>query len=175
MSIEKPIFKDTSLYYVKYIEEVTFESLIEGLQYQIKHIKEILDSLDPNMLTFSFEVNKWNIAQLLKHIVQAERIYAYRAFRFLYGDKTDLKSFDQDSYVEFDIEPYDLIDDFLEEFVAVRENTISLFAKTSLNNLDFEGNANGMLMTPRILGWLSIGHAQHHINVLTSKYKAAFI
>jgi hypothetical protein len=169
MKITKPTNIDTSLYYFRYVSFCKGEDLVAELKNNTAETIDKLFKMNMQDLQFTYADGKWSIGVLLQHICDAERVYAYRALRFLRADSTELPGFDEDAFAQ-NSTPYESLDDFIEEFSALRAASIQLFAHKNLKYLDFQGNANGLGMTPRILGYLMIGHCQHHMQILHERY-----
>lgn len=169
MSIGFPSSADDSLYYTRYLKLATGDDLIQSLEDIRNETLGLVGSLSTKDLNFSYAEGKWTIGVLLKHICDAERVYAYRALRMLRGDATDLPGFDENEFAQRSL-GYQTIEAFTTEYQAVRSSSVSLFLTSDWNNLDFEGRANGLVFTPRILGWLMIGHNRHHLEVLRERY-----
>jgi uncharacterized damage-inducible protein DinB len=167
--IAKPTNIDTSLYYMRYLEVVQGDDLLEALAANQYDTLNLIHDISNKQLRFSYAEGKWNVGFLLQHICDAERVYAYRALRFLRKDSTNLPGFDENDYAN-NSPGYKTTAEFIEEFNAIRNASIALFKLSDLENLDFKGKANNLEMTPRILGWLMVGHCLHHMNVLEERY-----
>lgn len=169
MKICFPEQADDSLYYTRYLQLAGGEDLIRELENISSLTLDIINGLSDRDLSFQYAPGKWRVGILLKHICDAERVYAYRALRMLRGDATDLPGFDEDMFASRSTS-YATIAAFTREYQAIRAGSIELFLNSDLTYLDFEGKANGLIFTPRILGWLMIGHNRHHIEMLKEHY-----
>lgn len=169
MKIHSPTNYDASQYYTRYLALITGEDLLAALQNISEETFNVTSTLKDKDLSFAYAQGKWNIGVLLQHICDAERVYAYRALRFLRRDESNLPGFDENNFAEESV-GYTSIADFKLEYEAIRANTIQLFKNSYQENLDFEGTANGIKFSPRVLGWLAVGHNIHHLNVLQERY-----
>lgn len=170
MIITRPNNIDTSQYYYRYLSLVDGNDLLFELQeIEIQTLKLVRELTDIQ-LQYAYLNGKWTIARLLQHICDAERIFAYRALRFLRADNTILQGFDEDYFAENGGIEYSTIQQFEEEYQSIRKASICLFQNADLKNLDFEGDANGLKFTPRLIGWLMVGHNLHHLNILKERY-----
>lgn len=160
---------DTAIYYMRYIALVKGDDLIPALENNLADTLKLVAQLKDEDLGFAYAAGKWSIGVLLQHLCDAERVYAYRALRFLRGDVSNLPGFDEDAFAANSV-GYVRILDFVLEYTAIRQASIVLFQNSNLSNLDFVGTANNLEMTPRILGWLMMGHNLHHVNVLKERY-----
>jgi hypothetical protein len=125
---------------------------------------------DSKLLTHLW--NKWSIKEVLVHIVDDERIYAYRALRFARNDRTELPGFDQDPFALYSGADQRPIDSIIEEYEAVRMATIALYESFTDDALLRKGIANKNEATVRALGYHIAGHELHHINIIRKVYLA---
>ena len=169
--IEKPKDGEFPPYAIMYIKLLPDDGLL------LKHLKENFDktkefilSLPEEKLTYRYTKNKWTIKEILVHIIDDERIYAYRALCFARNDKTELPGFEQDDYATFSNANERSIENILNEYEAVRNATITLFEGFDETALLREGIANKNKATVRALGYHLAGHELHHINIIKEKY-----
>lgn len=149
-----------------YVELVPPGDLLEILRRQGDELRALLAPLDEVRAAAPYAPGKWTVKQLVGHVVDGERIFAYRALCIGRGDRTPLPGFEGDDYVAggaFERRP---MADLVEEMAAVRAATISLFAGFDATAWLREGNANGHPVTVRALGCAIVGHARYHANVL---------
>jgi uncharacterized damage-inducible protein DinB len=134
--------------------------------------RELIHSLPESRLYHRYAPGKWSIKEVLVHIVDDERIYAYRALRFARGERQNLIGFDQDAYAqqsEADARPLDSI---FEEYEAVRNATIALFhglPEQSLTRMG-HGTATANDATVRALAYHIAGHELHHLHLIRTRY-----
>ena len=160
---------DTEIYYMRYIDLANGDDLLSELERNLKDTISLVVSIKDKDLNFAYAEGKWSIGVLLQHICDAERVYAYRSLRFLRADSSNLPGFDEDAFAANSV-GYASIQDFVEEFTAIRSASIALFKNSDLKHIDFVGSANNLEMTPRICGWLMVGHNLHHVQVLKERY-----
>lgn len=113
---------------------------------------------------------KWTVKQIIEHIIDAERIFQYRALRLARQDKTDLPGFDENMYAAVSRANDRTVKSLLNEFRTVRNATVSLYQNLDNDQLQYTGTANGQVTSVLALGFMMIGHAIHHFNVITEKY-----
>jgi uncharacterized damage-inducible protein DinB len=154
----------------KYIRLVTGNDLLESLERELDGTISLIRDIPEEMGNFSHAPGKWTIREVLNHIIDQERIFAYRALRFSRGDATPLEGFDESVYNTACNAGNRSLGMMEDEFVIVREATIALFSYMTSEMLDFSGLANGMQVTPRMIGWMTAGHEIHHRNILLTKY-----
>lgn len=135
-------------------------------------VKELIYSLPEEKLYHRYAPGKWSIKETLVHIVDDERIFAYRALRFARNEQQNLIGFDQDNYVKYsDADNRDL-DNIFEEYEAVRRSTIALFNGLPEESLMRLGYGTGTFndATVRALAYHIAGHELHHLNLIRDKY-----
>jgi len=169
--IPKPEPGEFPPYAIMYIKLLPDDGLLlQHLKDNLVATKNLILSLPPERLAYRYANDKWTIKEILVHIIDDERIYAYRAMCFARNEKTELPGFEQDDYVHFSGANEREISSILEEYEAVRNSTIAL-----LNGLPGEaflraGTANNNRVTVRALANHIAGHELHHINIIKEKY-----
>jgi uncharacterized damage-inducible protein DinB len=170
-SIEKPKDGEFPPYANMYIQLLPDDGLLlKHLKNNFIATKQLILPLPEDKLHYRYAENKWTIKEILVHIIDDERIFAYRALRFARNDKTELPGFDQDDYVLYSRAGGRSMENIFEEYEAVRDSTIALF-----NGLPDEaflrmGTANNNKATVRALAYHIAGHELHHINIIKEKY-----
>lgn len=144
--------------------------LLQHLQTNFEHTSRLVQSLTEEQLYLRYAPNKWTIKEVLVHIVDDERIYAYRAMCFGRNEKLALPGFDQDEYARYSDANDRDIDQIMTEYEAVRNATIALFDGFSDTALTRMGVADGNRATVRALGYHIAGHELHHVHLLKAKY-----
>jgi hypothetical protein len=146
-----------------------YETLEDGLHEFVKFVNAIPD----DALLFAYSQHKWTVAQVLGHIIDTERVFQYRALRFSRNDQTPLPGFEQDDYVATANSNARSKESLVEEFVAVRKSTITLFHSFTKEQLNFKGTASHIPWSVSGLGFVISGHVHHHLNILRERYLIA--
>ena len=135
-------------------------------------VKKLIYSLPEEKLYHRYAPGKWSIKETLVHIVDDERIFAYRALRFARGEQNNLIGFDQDSYALLSEADKRGLDNIFEEHEAVRKSTIALFNGLPDDSLMRMGHGTGTFndATVRALAYHIAGHELHHLNLIREKY-----
>ena len=157
-------------YYGHYIGLSGDVSLQQGLEESKIEFQEFVTKIPQEKMNYAYEVGKWTTAELLMHLLDAERVFQYRAFRFSRNDKTELPGFEQDDYVPESNAVKRSKADILEEFLAVRNSTIQLFKSLNDETMQRMGTASGSPMSVRALGHVIRGHQIHHLSILKERY-----
>jgi len=155
-----------------YVNQTTDEDLlvqlkIGGIELYENHI-ELLKKIGIK----TYAQGKWSIPQIIEHITDTERIFQYRALRFVRQDKTDLSGFDENIYAAVSKANDRRIEELLEEYRVVRHSSFLLFKNLDTDQLQFTGKANGNEVSVLALGFMMIGHSVHHFNVIKERYFA---
>lgn len=153
--------------YVKLIEE---SDLIQALRISGHRTLELVHSLPEEKSDFAYAPGKWTIRELLCHMIDAERIFAYRALRFARNDKTPLEGFDENDYAPQANASGRSLKKIADEMAHLRVSTIDLFNSFSEEMLVRKGTANKNEMTVAVLGFIIAGHETHHRKVLMERY-----
>ncbi len=144
--------------------------LLTHLDHNFIAAKKWIQSMSEEKLLFRYAPGKWTIKELLVHIVDDERIYAYRAMCFARNEKKALPGFEQDEYAANSAANERSIESILEEYEAVRYSTIALYKGFTEDALLRSGIANDNRVTVRALGYHIAGHELHHMNIIKEKY-----
>jgi uncharacterized damage-inducible protein DinB len=162
-------------YAIMYMKLVPTDGFVlNHLQDNFQLVKQLIYSLAPDVLYHRYAPGKWSIKEVLVHIIDDERIFAYRALRFARNEKNNLIGFDQDAYANYsDADNRDL-DNIFEEYEAVRRSTIALFNGLPQEAFDRMGHGTGTAndATVRALAYHITGHELHHLNLIKEKYLA---
>ena len=158
-------------FYHSYILAVSEDaSILDTLVSGRETFLKILGEVPKNKMTFSYAEGKWTLAELIGHIIDAERVFQYRALRFARGDKTALTGFEQDDYVLSSTANSREKEGLLEEYKAVRESSIQLFGSFTEEMMRSIGVASGSEMSVRALGFVICGHQAHHLRIIQERY-----
>jgi hypothetical protein len=113
---------------------------------------------------------KWTVMDVLQHVIDNERIMAYRALRFSRNDQTNLPGYDEEVLARQTVASKRSVTDLMEEFNLVRQSTILLFKHMSEEMMLCAGVANNSVISPLALGYVIIGHPFHHMNIIRERY-----
>jgi uncharacterized damage-inducible protein DinB len=120
--------------------------------------------------TVFYAEGKWSMKEVLGHIIDTERIFAFRALCIARGESQALPGFDENEYVTNANFNHQSIDDLLLQLMYTRKSTLLLLRSLSEADLSKTGTANGKSVTANAIFWIIAGHLQHHLNVLTTRY-----
>ena len=156
--------------HAEYITKVPDGDLIARLGEQATETVNLLKGLSPERADFAYAPGKWTIKQVLGHVIDAERVFGYRALRFARNDATELPGFDENSYVDNANFAQRTLADLLDEFQGVRAATIQFARNLDAEALTRRGKASNSPFTVRALLYVIAGHERHHTGLLREKY-----
>jgi uncharacterized damage-inducible protein DinB len=169
--IEKPKEGEYPPYADIYIGLLPDDGLVlRRMSESLKATTAFLLSLPEERLAFRYAPGKWTVKEILAHVIDDERIYAYRALRFARNDPTQLPGFDQDAYAPYSGANRRTVESLLGEFAAVRRATVALFDGLEDEALLRSGVADGNRATVRALAYHIAGHELRHVNVIKERY-----
>lgn len=159
-------------FYQPYIDALFDNNLdiVENLKFSKVASLDLLKDLNQEKHEYSYAEGKWTIKEIIQHIIDAERVFNYRALRIARGDKTDLLGFDENKFVvnsQSKIRNYNVL---LEEFISLRKTTIFLYESFATDTLVNLGTVAGNPMSVRAIGFITSGHLLHHLNVIKDRY-----
>lgn len=158
-------------YYINYIDQVSDEyTLIEELEISLHRLIKFVQDIPMDKFDYRYAEGKWTIKDILQHIIDAERIFAYRALRFARNDKTELPGFEENDYANETNANKRSIMDLLTELSSVRHSNMLLFKTFSNEQLLRIGIASNNPMSVRALGFIIIGHQNHHQRIFGERY-----
>jgi hypothetical protein len=177
LTIGRPQPGEYAPYYDRYIslivQQAPGDGILEALDQQRRQTMMLLCGRDDEDGDFRYAPGKWSAKEVLGHVCDTERVFAYRALRISRADATPLEGFEQEDYVRNGPFAQRPLSDLVEDFIAVRRSTLSL-----LRNLDEaawmrRGIANKNEVTVRALAYIIAGHELHHRRILEERYFAA--
>jgi hypothetical protein len=166
----RPGANEYNPYYGKYIEKVTGDDALAALESQIGQTLALLGNVDDTRALHRYADGKWSVKEVVGHITDGERVFAYRALRFGRADFTPLPGFDENIYVpagKFDSRP---MRELAAGFGKVRAATVDLFRSLDPEALTRTGEASGNPVSVRALAWIIAGHELHHVALLRERY-----
>ena len=156
--------------YAGYVDLITDQEIISVLERQIDELRSLADEINEDLGSFTYAPGKWTIKQLVGHLADGERIFAYRALRIARRDATPLPGFDQDPYIaagRFDERP---LAEIFQELIAVRRSNLFLFASLHDDDWSAVGTAADNPVSVRAIAYVMAGHIAHHLQILRERY-----
>lgn len=168
--LNRPHETEFASYYGTYVKLAPGADILQTLNAQGVAAIEFLRSIPASKEKFRYAPDKWSVRESIGHVIDTERIFAYRALRFARGDNQDLRGFEQNSYVQnaiFDDVP---VSELILEFENLRNSTHFFFKHLTAEAWDRRGTASDNEITVRALAYIITGHEIHHRNILRERY-----
>ncbi|ASZ11009.1 DinB family protein [Chitinophaga pendula] len=170
-TISRPQAGEYAPYASTYVDQIPVDPLpLEQFQVNYDALEVFFRSLPEEQLAYRYAPGKWNMKELLVHMMDTERIFAYRALRFARKDEQPLAGFDQDDYMPASNASERTLDEIFEEYSAIRRSSIALFRHLQPEQLLYKGEASGHAVSVRALAYMILGHEQHHLSVIKERY-----
>jgi DinB superfamily len=156
--------------YQPYLDLVREDTIREAIARNTRQFRKVLDSIPRKKHDFAYADGKWTVREVLQHIIDAERVFAYRALRFSRLDPTPLPGFDEQPWGAHSGGAARRWKDLRKEFDSVRESTTYLYNSLSDEQLRFVGSANEKPLNAFTIGFIIPGHVTHHIRIFKERY-----
>lgn len=169
-NIARPEAAEYAPYYDRYISLVPGADILGTLESQRRQMLILLSGRDESEGDFRYAPDKWSAKEVLGHVCDTERIFSYRALRISRADRTPIEGFEQDDYVRhapFATRPFA---ELIEDYIAVRRATLTLFRNLDEPAWTRCGIANKNEVTVRAIAYITAGHELHHRRILEKKY-----
>lgn len=170
-TIPKPLDGEFAPYAIMYIGLLSNDGhVLMHMDSNMQRVFDLVRLMSEAHRTTPFAPDEWTVNEILLHIADDERIYAYRALRAARGDTTELPGFDQDVFTRYSAANTRSLDSLLDEYASVRAATISLFANLPDEAFTRAVTANGHIMSVRAAAYHIAGHELHHLNSIQQNY-----
>jgi hypothetical protein len=168
--IARPQAGEYAPYYERYISLISSNDILTTLDEQRRQMLLLLSCRDDAEGDFRYAPDKWTAKEVLGHVCDTERVFAYRALRIARADATPMEGFEQDDYVRNGPFARRPIADLIGDFIAVRRATLSLLCNLDEADWARRGVANKNEVSVRALAYIAAGHELHHRRILEEKY-----
>jgi hypothetical protein len=143
---------------------------LDELVAQRARLLNLLSPLTDAEASQRYAPDKWSVKQLVGHLADAERVFAYRLMRIGRGDTTELPGFDENDYARAAESDRHVFGDLLDDWAAVRAATITLARGIPEAAWTNRGTANNTGVSARALLYIILGHVEHHRSILAERY-----
>lgn len=168
--LTRPRKGDFAPNYSDYINKTEGETIAQLIANYSELLNDFVNGLPEAKANFAYAAGKWTVKDVLQHLLDAERIFTYRALRFARKDTTMLPGFDEDMYAANANATQRSLQSLKEEFVAVRKATDLFFLSLQEDQLAQKGTANNYSTTVQALAFVVFGHLLHHKQILEERY-----
>ena len=170
MNINQLSVNEYAGYFSTYINILGDANLQDDLEISLHEFIRFCQNIPMNKFDYRYAEGKWTIKEIIQHIIDTERIFAYRALRISRNDKTPLPGFNENDYVDNTAGNARNLQDLLTEMAVVRQATLSLFKSFSQEQLVRIGTASNNEISVRAIGFIIIGHQKHHQKIFEERY-----
>ena len=160
-------------YYDHYTSLVEESDYVKALKNGLKNTLRLLEEIPEELQEYRYDEGKWTPKEMLVHMIDSERVFAYRAMRFARFDKTPLPGFEHNDYIEPSRANERSWKSIMKEYRRIRKSTITLFENFPSDSIENVGNSNGANFKVSQLAFIICGHEKHHYYVLRERYLTA--
>jgi hypothetical protein len=157
-------------HYQAYVDEASDEDVLAALERGLAETRALVLEFGEARGGHRYSPGKWSVREVIGHLSDGERIFAYRAFRMARGDRTPLASFDEDAYIAASRYDERSLADLLGEFAHLRAASLALFRALDGEAWERTGTASGKEFVVAGFPWIMAGHENHHRRVLRERY-----
>jgi len=170
--MHKPKSSEYVSFYQPYLDILPDDgsSLEELLDSSLRDFLSLTRGISKEKEDFAYQQGKWTIKQLVQHMIDAERVFAYRAMRFVRGDQTVLSGFDENAYADAAPANNRSLEDLIREFELLRSSNMLFFESLEEEDLKKQGQVGENVFSVKALGFICSGHVQHHLRILRERY-----
>lgn len=170
LAVAPPLPTEYPAYFKQYMAEVPVGDILPLLERQVRDTVALLGGLNDKQALHRYAPGKWSVKEVLGHVIDSERVFAYRAMAFARGERQSLPGYDEDSWVaaaSFDARP---LPGLLDELQRVRAATVAMFAGMADETWNRVGTANNRATSVRSMPFILAGHERHHVRILRERY-----
>jgi hypothetical protein len=166
----RPDATEYAPFYANYVAGVPEADVVSALRESGREITATLAAIPESRGGFRYAEEKWSVREMVGHVIDAERIFTYRALRLARGDSTPLPAFEENDYARVAGSDARTMTDLVDELRAVRESTVRMFASLPGEAWTRKGTVSGREVSVRALAYITAGHARHHLKILRERY-----
>jgi uncharacterized damage-inducible protein DinB len=168
--MRRPDLEKVPDFYKGYVEYVKDMDLLDALRHASKLVQQLVPYIPEEKGTYRYAEGKWTIKEVINHMMDAERVFAYRALRFSRNDQTPLPPFEENDYAPEANAHSRTVQQLAKEMKRLRDTTIDLYSSFTPEMLNREGTASGKRISVLNLGYIIAGHDIHHHKILHERY-----
>jgi DinB superfamily len=170
MMNQRPEKNEYNPFYETYVSLVPETKILPALESQIEQTRVLISSITEEKSLYRYGPDKWSIRQVIGHMIDGERVFAFRAFTFSRADTVQLAGFDENQYVSKADADQVLLTDLCAEFVALRTANVLMFKHLNPQAWTRDGIASDNRITVLALAYIMVGHVRHHSRILQERY-----
>lgn len=166
----RPDLSKVASFYHNYINLITHDDIVTAFKTETPKLIKFIDGIPASKQDYRYADGKWSIKELLQHMIDAERIFCYRALRFARKDTTPLSGFDENNYAANAKTENRKWDELVDEFKTVRKASEYMFCSFDEEQLNSTGISSNNSISVLAIGYIVVGHTLHHTNILKERY-----
>lgn len=170
--MNRPEISEFDPYYSHYISLIETDDVLSVVRLQPELIQAAFSKIPDDRGSFAYAPGKWSIKEMLSHMIDGERIFAYRILRISRGDATPIEGFEQDDYIRNSNANNRPFAEMIKEFDLQRRSNLLLLENISDESWSRMGTASGKPVSSRALAFILAGHVEHHMRILNDRYLA---
>lgn len=170
MGLKRPQPSEYGQAYAQYLSAAPEGDPLSLLRAQLDGVKALFGPLSETQGAYRYAPGKWSLKDLLQHLSDAERIFAYRCLRLGRGDATPLPGFEENAYATAAAADRRSMAELLADFSAAREASLALFQSLPDSAWGLQGVTSGKVITARCIPYICLGHGDHHLKVIRERY-----
>jgi hypothetical protein len=167
----RPEPTDYAPFYANYVSLVPEEDVLSAIETQSSETQKLMAAVDDTHGAYRYAVGKWSVKEVFGHIIDAERVFGYRALCIARGDQNSLPGFDEQEYMKNANFDDWKIGDLAELYALNRRANIVFFRNLREEDWKRRGTANDSPVTVCALAFIIAGHERHHLKVLRERYR----
>ena len=157
-------------FYQNYINKAPDENVVKAIEKNARNFRKLLKRIPKKKIDYAYSTGKWTIRELVQHIIDAERVFSYRATSIARKDPTPLPSFDENIWAANSQASKRSWKELINEFRSLREANEVLFSSFGEEQLRSIGTASNKQVNVLALGFIIAGHVEHHIDIIKERY-----
>ncbi len=168
--MRRPVSDEYELFYEGYVNLTRGSDLLQNLQDSGDSLLRTLETMPPEKADFAYAEGKWTVKQMLRHILDTDTVFLYRALHFARAGEAELPGFDENAWARKARVDHQSLKTLTEDFRLLRNLTINTYRSFDEATLDQRGKANGGSFSVLAMGFITAGHTFHHIHILKERY-----
>jgi len=169
--MSRPTSQEYNSHFEPYVSMTSGNSVAELIANHSVYLLDFINDIPQQKADYRYAPAKWTVKEVLQHIIDMERVFAYRALCIARGDTQQLPGVDQDQFAQYQRVQYRAFSDIQEEFLAMRSDHNILFRSFDKPALSAKGLVNGSSCTCQSWIFISFGHALYHVQMLKDRYE----
>jgi len=170
ITINRPTVEEYPDIYQGYMSELPEGDIMYLLEKQAVDLRYMFKNISDERAEETYEEGKWTMKEVLQHLIEAERVFGYRALCFSRLEEAPLPGWDENKYVYNSLANIRPLANILDEYELTRRSNMAMFRSFTFEMMNNIGEANGRRMTLRGLIHVMAAHELHHMNILQTRY-----